>query len=63
MPAEVVGSAAGLFEVEYARKILFSKKRRGRFPKDAEISDLIKRSALFRNLGKRSATDGEDTEN
>jgi predicted Rdx family selenoprotein len=63
VPAELVGSAAGLFEVEYAGKVLFSKKRRGRFPKETEISDLIKRSSLFRELGKRSAAHREDTEN
>ena len=62
-PAELVGSPAGLFQVEYAGKVLFSKKRHGRFPKDSEISDLIKRSALLKELAKSSAVKREDTEN
>ncbi len=57
MPTELVGPPAGLFQVAYAGKVLFSKKRGGRFPKDTEISALIKRSALFRELGKGSAAD------
>jgi predicted Rdx family selenoprotein len=62
-PAELVGSPSGLFQVEYAGKALFSKKRHGRFPKDTKISDLIKRSAVLKELGKVSAADREDTEN
>jgi selenoprotein W-related protein len=40
--SELVESSGGVFEVEIDGKLLFSKKRLGRFPDDGEIESLVK---------------------
>jgi Rdx family len=55
--AQFVESSGEAFEVEYAGKLLFSKRHTGRFPNESEIQDLLKRTALFRDVGKRRGID------
>jgi selenoprotein W-related protein len=40
--SELEQSSGGVFEVEYAGKLVFSKKKLGRFPDIGEIVKLIK---------------------
>jgi hypothetical protein len=60
--AEFVASSGEGFEVEYAGKLLFSKRHAGRFPNEGEIRDLIKRTALFRDVGNRRGIDEDSSE-
>jgi len=50
---EFVESSGEVFEVEYGGKLLFSKRHVGRFPTEGEIQDLIKRTAVFKDVGYR----------
>lgn len=58
--SEFVEFSGDVFEVEYGGKLLFSKRHVGRFPKKGEIQDLIKRTAIFRDVGNRRRV-GEDS--
>jgi predicted Rdx family selenoprotein len=60
--AQFVESSGEAFEVEYAGKLLFSKRHSGRFPNEGEIQDLVKRTALFRDVGNRRGIDEESSE-
>jgi len=42
--SQLVESSGGVFEIEYGGKLLFSKKKVGRFPEHTEVVDLIKRT-------------------
>ncbi len=40
--AELIKSSGGVFEVEYEGKLVFSKKRIGRFPDIGEVIKLMR---------------------
>jgi selenoprotein W-related protein len=40
---ELVRSSGGVFEIELDGKLIFSKKKLGRFPDDGEVTSLIKK--------------------
>jgi len=40
----LVESSGGVFEIEYGGKLIFSKKKVGRFPEHSEVVDLIKQA-------------------
>ncbi|MBM3298408.1 MAG: Rdx family protein [Deltaproteobacteria bacterium] len=42
--SELVASSGGVFEVEIGGKLVFSKKKLGRFPDPGEVANLIKKS-------------------
>jgi selenoprotein W-related protein len=42
--SELIRSSGGVFDVEYGGKILFSKKKQGRFPDEGEVVRLLKGS-------------------
>ncbi len=42
---EIIESRGGVFEVELEGKLLFSKKKLGRFPEEGEIESLVKKNA------------------
>lgn len=42
--SELVESSGGVFEIELEGKLLFSKKRLGRFPDDGEVVRLINKA-------------------
>lgn len=41
---ELVGSGGGVFEITADGKLVFSKRKLGRFPHDGEVVDLIRSS-------------------
>ena len=41
---ELIESSGGVFEVEINDKLVFSKKRLGRFPDDGEVLELLKKN-------------------
>jgi selenoprotein W-related protein len=41
--AELIRSRGGVFEVEYGGKVLFSKKKSGRFPDEGEVVQLLRK--------------------
>ncbi len=41
--SELIRSSGGIFEIEYGGKLLFSKKKVGRFPEDGEVAGLLKK--------------------
>ncbi len=41
--SELIRSSGGIFEVEYGGKLVFSKKKVGRFPEDGEVAGLLKK--------------------
>lgn len=41
--SELIQSSGGVFEVEYGGKLIFSKKKLGRFPDLGEIAKIIKK--------------------
>lgn len=38
---ELIPSAGGVFEVKFNEKLIFSKKKLGRFPQDGEVEELV----------------------
>jgi selenoprotein W-related protein len=42
--SKLVESGGGVFEVEKDGKLIFSKKKLGRFPDDGEIQKLVKKA-------------------
>jgi len=42
LKSELVESAGGVFEVEHGGKLVFSKKKVGRFPDPGEVLKLMK---------------------
>lgn len=40
--AEIIESSGGVFEIEFNGKLIFSKKKLGRFPEDGEILRILK---------------------
>lgn len=45
---ELIPSGGGVFEVKFNEKLIFSKKKIGRFPQDGEVEELVK--AEFENI-------------
>ena len=44
MHAELIPGSGGEFEVEYGVKLVFSKRKLGRFPNGGEVTRLIQES-------------------
>jgi len=43
--SELVASGGGVFEISVDGKLVFSKRRTGRFPEDGEVLELIRNLA------------------
>jgi hypothetical protein len=59
--AELVRSAKRVFRVEFQGRLLFSQGRKGRLPEEGEVADLIKRTAILKDLAHRPHA-GDETE-
>ncbi len=42
LQSDLVRGSGGVFEIEYDGKLLFSKKKLGRFPEDGEVVNMLK---------------------
>ena len=43
LESELIRSSGGVFEIEVDGKLIFSKKKLGRFPEDGEVAGLIQK--------------------
>jgi hypothetical protein len=61
--AKLIESSSEVFEVEYAGKLLFSKRSVGRLPQTGEVLELVKRSALFQQTRGSGRDDLNEPDN
>jgi selT/selW/selH-like putative selenoprotein len=40
--SELIRSGGGVFEIEYGGKVVFSKRKQGRFPDEGEVLKILK---------------------